>query len=374
MSPSPRRSAEQGRIDVERRLDAVLSEARRNEATWRRFQDFELAIMGCGGCEALFSTLLREARSVFGWDRLTLVLLDRRHEVARLLALSGVRPEQHADLVLAADEAALVALLGPLPSPQLGAYEARRHAMLFPGDPAPPQSVALLPLRRDGRLTGALNIGSRTPGRFRADAATDFLAHMAAVVAVCVEAALARDQLTHLGLSDALTGLENRRSFDHRLAEESARAGRTGAPLACVFIDIDHFKSVNDRYGHVVGDLALRHVAEQIRAHSRTGDVVARYGGEEFALLLADTDAAAAAEVAERIRTGVAGALLTAAGESIALSVSLGVAAFVNHDLAPESFGPRLIEAADRALYAAKRAGRNRVGILAGDASVAASD
>jgi diguanylate cyclase (GGDEF)-like protein len=156
-------------------------------------------------------------------------------------------------------------------------------------------------------------------------------------------------------LVDGLTGLSNRRAGERALEKELARAQRFGGSLALVLCDLDNFKSVNDRYGHLTGDDVLRELASVFAETVRTVDVAARWGGEEFALVLPGTDAEGGAQLAERAREALeARTLLTPDGEPLRITASFGVAAFPTH-------GERLVEAADAALYRAKRSGKNRV-------------
>ncbi|MDC8759882.1 diguanylate cyclase domain-containing protein [Janthinobacterium fluminis] len=168
------------------------------------------------------------------------------------------------------------------------------------------------------------------------------------------------DALRALSLTDALTGVANRRSFNASLDSEWRRCQRTGQPLAVIMVDIDHFKEYNDRYGHLAGDLCLQQVGAALNAClARPPDLLARYGGEEFIILLPQIDADGAAVVAGRMldavrRLGVAHANSTAAAH---VTVSLGVAAML-----PEADGEAaaLIRAADARLYRAKAGGRDR--------------
>nr|WP_175800173.1 sensor domain-containing diguanylate cyclase [Burkholderia anthina] len=167
--------------------------------------------------------------------------------------------------------------------------------------------------------------------------------------------------LTDLTRTDPLTGLHNRRALDAALADEWDRLQRgSGGSLSVLFIDADHFKQYNDRYGHAQGDTALRFLGECIRAHTRRrGDLAARYGGEEFVAVLPDTDARGAAKVAEAIRRAVERNRLDGfAGTVPAFTVSIGCA---TGDRASTTSANALAHQADLALYAAKRQGRNRV-------------
>lgn len=165
-------------------------------------------------------------------------------------------------------------------------------------------------------------------------------------------------RLEELSSRDGLTGLYNRREFEARLREETQRARRYAKPLSVIILDIDHFKNVNDRYGHQAGDETLIAVADLIRLSARPMDAVCRYGGEELAVILPETDASGAGIVAERIRASVAESLtITPQGDEIHVTVSIGIAAYpLDSDT-----GSGLVKAADDALYTAKQEGRNLV-------------
>tara|TARA_R110002020_G_scaffold18931_30_gene65554 strand:+ start:852 stop:2216 length:1365 start_codon:yes stop_codon:yes gene_type:complete len=157
---------------------------------------------------------------------------------------------------------------------------------------------------------------------------------------------------------DGLTGVLNRAAFDERLEAEFAGADRHGRPLSLLMVDIDHFKRVNDSYGHQAGDRVLQSVAELFEQATRPGDIVARYGGEEFAIILPDTGEDAALSLAERLRLAVEDAVIACgSGIDLHLTVSIGCASREAHGTTPKA----LIKAADAALYAAKTTGRNRV-------------
>jgi diguanylate cyclase (GGDEF)-like protein len=166
-------------------------------------------------------------------------------------------------------------------------------------------------------------------------------------------------KLATLSSTDALTGITNRRGFDEALAAEWRRAKRNGNSLALAMLDVDHFKSYNDFYGHQAGDQCLRAVAGLIETFGRrTGDLVARYGGEEFALLAPVTDAAEALALAQAIcRELERLALPHAQSPYGVITISIGVAALVPGD---DNDSGMLVRAADKALYRAKQAGRNR--------------
>ncbi|WP_028240972.1 sensor domain-containing diguanylate cyclase [Stutzerimonas azotifigens] len=167
----------------------------------------------------------------------------------------------------------------------------------------------------------------------------------------------ANEELQWLSSTDRLTGLFNRGHWEERLRQEHLRHSRYGGRAALVMFDIDHFKRINDTYGHQAGDRVIRTVADVMRAGMRDTDVAGRYGGEEFALLLPDTDCRGAAMVAERLRQAVESLVVEYQEQDIRFTISLGVA-----DLSlPTTTHAELIERADAALYRSKSAGRNRV-------------
>ena len=166
------------------------------------------------------------------------------------------------------------------------------------------------------------------------------------------------ERLSELAHTDALTALYNRRAYDQALAREWRRVQRNGAALSVLLIDADHFKSINDQHGHAVGDRVLQALAALIQRSAREIDVAARIGGEEFAVLLSDTGATSALNVAERIRSQIAQSdTMPVTG----VTVSIGVAT-----LAAEESAASLQHRADQALYMAKSQGRNRVVLAPG--------
>lgn len=164
------------------------------------------------------------------------------------------------------------------------------------------------------------------------------------------------DRLKHQAESDFLTGCMNRRSFDEKLNQEISRSQRQNYPLSVAMFDLDHFKRVNDTYGHATGDAVLQHFAHFVQGNIRLTDSLARLGGEEFAVLMPDTDEAAAVPLIERLRGLVADAPLPLeSGPLLAITVSIGLTT-----LCPTDVAKTFIRRADEALYAAKAAGRNR--------------
>jgi diguanylate cyclase (GGDEF)-like protein len=168
---------------------------------------------------------------------------------------------------------------------------------------------------------------------------------------------IANANLEILASTDHLTGINNRRSFIERSLTEAARAQRSGAPVSVIALDLDHFKQINDRFGHAAGDAVLKNFAEQAVLQLRTSDVMGRMGGEEFMITLPDTNIDRAQAIAERIRNAVENMQVAESGSLLSVTVSIGVAEFPLDDEELE----QVFAVADNRLYLAKLLGRNRV-------------
>ncbi|MCS6853088.1 MAG: GGDEF domain-containing protein [Gemmataceae bacterium] len=166
------------------------------------------------------------------------------------------------------------------------------------------------------------------------------------------------EEIYRLTIIDALTDTYNRRYFLEFLGRSLACATRYGRPLSLLMFDIDHFKSLNDQYGHLAGDAVLRELAARVKKDIRQEDLLARTGGEEFAVVLPETDAAGAREIAERLRCRVASQPFRYGDTLIPVTISVGVTSLTGHEWLTTS---ELIDQADRRLYAAKHQGRNCV-------------
>ncbi len=341
------------------KLDHWEKEARNNEEVFRRFHEREQALLDADDLPRLLEVLTRELQHSFRVPCITLVLQDGNHELRHLLTSAGQQPQDFGDVLFIDDMEAFHPIYTRLHRPWLGPYMGEEHGALFSGC-RPLRSIALVPLLLRGNLVGSLNLGSGDPTRFTRHHGTEFLSRLAMIAAVCLENTAIRQHLVVSGLTDALTGLHNRRYLERRLQEEIARARRYGHPLSCLFVDADHFKRVNDLHGHASGDLVLREISQRMKECLRASDVATRYGGEEFALLLPQTDATEAFHLAERIRRRIEEhPLPIAGGDAIPVTVSVGVGELGEGE-AGEAAQQMLAEA-DAALYQAKREGRNRV-------------
>jgi len=311
----------------------------------------------------LYSIVERVSRSVFLGD-LKSIVLDLTAEVLRsprvVLVTAGPEPDEW-EILERADGAdgpqrhtvrmpGPGATAGPLPWALLRAWVAGE--MTAPGLD-PDTRAACLPLRFRERSLGLIVAEEPRDHRFDADAQR----LMGALANHC-SVAFENARLYALLITDELTQVYSLRHFQLRLEEEVNRSRRYGQPVALLILDLDHFKAVNDRYGHPAGDVALREFGAHLRAELRGADVPCRYGGEEFGVILTNTDGPGALIVAERLRAAIEAASIDLGnGVAVTLTVSIGVASCPGDAATVRE----LVARADQAMYRAKQAGRNRV-------------
>jgi len=347
--------------DLRARMAYLLEQAERNHAIMCRHQAFDLEIVGAASFSELVGTILGKLPLIADLDLVTVALLDPESDIFNVMERLGVEFDTLPNLSFR-EHAADLGFTDT--RPRMERYTPVLHHAMFPHPPEGLASVALVPLMRNKRIIGSLNLGSCDPERFTPALGTDFIEHMASIIAICLENVISNEMLKYIGLTDSLTGVYNRRYIDRRLIEEIARARRQGYRISCMYIDIDHFKNVNDTIGHQAGDEVLRDVAGRIKAELRLSDALARFGGEEFVVLLIDADLNNASMVAQRIRASVANRPFElSGGQAIDVSVSIGVATLEDfeRDHAIEGVAQHLVAQADAALYRAKEGGRNQV-------------
>ena len=244
---------------------------------------------------------------------------------------------------------------GPFLLDHLAGQEKRMPILALDEGGGRAEALLAVPLRARDRTIGALMLtGPR--GSF-GSVALQVLKTVANQAAAILETIQAKEESQEQAMRDGLTGLYNRRAFDELLDGALSREDRQGGRFAVLLLDIDHFKKLNDRFGHLAGDAALKHVAEVMRRVRRKADVAARYGGEEFAAILPGADEVGALQLAERLRRALEKSHVIAEGTRLAVTASFGVAVWPGDGADPRA----LLAASDRALYAAKGAGRNRV-------------
>ncbi len=218
------------------------------------------------------------------------------------------------------------------------------------------KSLLVLPLVRGDQVLGAITLAAARPHQYPAQT-REMLRVIGHQVGVSLQNARMYQQMEERATTDGLTGLTNHRAFQERFAALHALAERTKQRYSVILTDIDHFKGINDTYGHPVGDQVLKKVAAVFAGRARKVDIVARYGGEEFVLVLPDTDGEGAEHFANKLREEIAAQVMTSEHGNFKVTISMGIAEF------PTDGTDRmeLVERADQALYYCKEHGRNRV-------------
>jgi two-component system cell cycle response regulator len=350
---------------AERKLAALTAEVARNDDKMRRSQQRELRLLQADDLGSLMSEMLLGLRASYGLEYVSVVLCDPDHDIRHLLLAAGAPAQEFDNLVLVESMTGMAPQYVALRQPWLGAYSASDHQLACPGASGL-ASIAMIPLAHRQHLIGSINLGSKDEERFTRAHAADFLAHLGIIASFCIENVVNRARLLRSGFTDVLTGWHNRRYLQVRIKEELARSRREQCHLACLMLDIDHFKRVNDTWGHAAGDAVIQEFANRIDAEVRANDVAARYGGEEFVVLLPDTDIASAILLAERIHKAVSREPYELpGGDSVHITTSIGIAGVRPDPKAEDlkTIGDSLIARADVALYRAKFGGRDQVAV-----------
>lgn len=350
-------------------VNDLFQKATRNEAILRRFQHFELKLLDLSSLEQLLDMLLCNSIDHFELVCAELWLYDPQCTLETLLSDEYLSRSQ---LILTRNALDLAMLYSSQPDVRLISHVDADLPVLKGSDA---RSVAMLPLCRHGTLVGSLHFGALAPERFTRDKSTEFITHLASIIAVCLENVVNHERLHRLSMYDVLTQVKNRRAFHNALEQEISRAARSGDALSVLFVDLDHFKQINDRYGHPTGDKVLKLVAQQVEAQLRKTDHVCRYGGEEFALVLPNCGESRAMEVAERIRRQVSELAIesdtdqegTALNTPDVVRVTLSIGAccwrpeLELQGVAEAEVARLLIATSDKGVYQSKAAGRNCV-------------
>ena len=368
-SKHPRHSPVQDELRMENkilrsRLEDILEHAHRNQNIMERHQKFELQIIGASHFRELITIIFSSLAVTSELDMVSLILLDARQDLQQMLNDLRINLHDFPHMLFVRNERELQTMGNTANKPVLGPYQRLLFEQFFRSYSKKPASVALIPLMRQGRLIGYLNLGSFAADRFLPSMATDFIQRLGSIIAICLENVINNERLTYIGLTDPLTNVSNRRYVEQRTLEEIGRARRQGYGIACMYLDIDFFKKINDQHGHQGGDDVLCEVARRIKAELRLSDTLGRDGGEEFVVVLINANLQDAMLVAERIRRSIAEkAFRLSESGSCNCTISIGLTTVSEkHNHGDEVLvAKEMIARADRALYDAKRSGRNMV-------------
>ena len=338
--------------------ERVFQAVERSKHEHERFYKASAALNRALTLAEVYDAAIEGARGVCDFDFAAIATHDARDGSHTLRRVVGDGAEE-LDGKRFRDPASLASMVvkNKLALPAAGEWGDRDDVAVF--DPSTRwrdfQSLLLLPLPVKDDVVGTFVVAARRPGAFPTDR-REMLGVIANQVAISLQNGHMYQALEEQATTDGLTGLVNHRTFQERFAAMLTRAERHNFAVALLLTDIDHFKKINDNYGHPTGDEVLRRVAALLKASARKIDITARYGGEEFALVLESTDREGALQLAERIRQEVAAQQFESGKGPFKATLSLGIAVYPNDGRTK----PELIKNADTALYAAKHAGRNQ--------------
>jgi diguanylate cyclase (GGDEF)-like protein len=345
-------------IEVERVMTYIRKTRDEKDRFFRAIEELNRA----GSPDQVFLAVLESARQLAGLDFCAVTIVSeqegkRVHKVTRMLGVTAQGSKALEGRVFP-DNNGLVANVvrygAPLPGRDLKAMD---RQVIFDEETQIRGLGALkiFPLTAGDRILGTLVAGSR-----RKTALDHDVLRMLEVIAIQAAQAVLRaqlyEQMERMATTDGMTGLYNNRTFQAKADEMLAHSRRYGRKCSLMLTDVDHFKSVNDTYGHLTGDQVLKGVARILKEHARDTDIVARYGGEEFAILLPETDAKGAKVIAERIREAIKAEVFQTEMGPLKITLSLGIATAPDHGTDKLV----LVEQADQCLYYAKRHGRNQ--------------
>jgi diguanylate cyclase (GGDEF)-like protein len=323
---------------------ALVARLKENDEISRKFFEIQTAVLATLNFDDFFSKLLGTVQEKFGVPHIWLSLIYPS-KVATL-----VHRLAHTGSVKRLSRDELNGVIGGGMIPILMNTALERVSCILPDGGCEFCSIAITPIIFDGDLIGSFNLADPSPDRFHPGLDPAFLSQLGLVVSICLSNVVAHEELQILASKDPLTGLLNRRAMEQVLKSELARAKRYGTPLSLVFVDVDDFKSINDRFGHDRGDELLVGMASLFTELSRKSDIVARFAGDEFILILPGVDTKDATGFMERLKHQFLARPFTMEGTEVAVRFSYGVASSLEIGDAGE-----FLRKADTELYASKR-------------------
>ncbi|HWR58967.1 MAG TPA: sensor domain-containing diguanylate cyclase [Thermodesulfovibrionales bacterium] len=331
--------------------DDFFETLKRNYEIAEKFFEIEASIVSILNFKDFLEKLLTEIRDKrdipYVW--ISLIAKSDIAEMIQKSATSEVLAER-ANLI---DKALFLTLIKGMADPLLANTDLTRFRSLIP-----PQylkyirSLAIVPLTLDGEIIGSLNHADTSVHRYQPDMDTTLLKRLGTIISICLSNVMAHERLNYLASRDSLTGLLNRRTLENILKREIERTLRYRTPLTIVFIDVDDFKMVNDRYGHKAGDDVLIYVGKNLSTMTRGSDIVGRYAGDEFIIILPNTPLDESHELANRLKFFFIKQPLDYEGIPIQVSISFGLSC-IEYD--PTDDVASLLKRADTMLYEAKK-------------------
>lgn len=330
-------------------MEQIIKTLKNNEEIARKFFEIETSVLSILNFKDFLEILLTEIQDKRDIPYVWISLIDSS-DVANIIMKSAPSEILKERTNLITREAFLVITRNST-NPILANNNLRAfHALLPRHYINSIQSLAIAPLTIDGEIIGSLNHGDNSVSRYKPDMDTTLLKQLATIVSICLSNVMAHEKLNILASRDPLTELINRRVLEQVLDREFERAIRYDTPLTVVFIDVDDFKKVNDRYGHKAGDHVLKYIAGSLLSMTRGSDVVARFAGDEFVIVLPSTHLSKASEMVSRMGSFFLDHPLDFEGISIQVSLSFGLSCIED---GINNVGA-LLKKADAMLYKAK--------------------
>jgi len=331
-------------------IEQIIERLKENQEIAQKFFEIETSVLSILNFKDFFERLLTEIQDKLKIPYVWISLIDKSDitDMIQKSATSEILRERTNVI----DRDLFLKLVKNKTEPILVNDDLKKfHPLLLRQHRFHIQSLAVAPLTLDGEIIGSLNEADGSKFRYLPDMDTTLLKQLAIILSVCLSNVMAHERLNILASRDSLTELLNRRSLEQILKREFERAVRYRTPLTVVFIDVDDFKMVNDRYGHKAGDEVLKYVATHLSHMTRGSDVVARFAGDEFIIVLPNTPLDEASEFTNRLQTFFINHPLDFEGIKIQVSISCGLSQI--EERAADAMS--LLKKADKMLYKAKK-------------------
>lgn len=336
-------------------IKALIERVKENELTASRFQKVESRILSVLNFKDFFEILLTEIMDTFKMPYVWITLIEDSEATKVILKSSDGSPiiQERVNII---PETLFNGLVGKGLAPVLVNDELKPYFKMLPENRKYfIKSMAIAPITLDGKIIGSLNQGDSDKGRFDPEFDTSLLAQLAVKVSLCLSNVTAHEKLKFLAFHDPLTELLNRRVMESVLKREFYRSKRYSSTLSVIFIDLDDFKEVNDKYGHEAGDRMLKYVAEKLVDMTRETDIVARFAGDEFVVILPETGVKKSNKMLKRIQTFFKDNPMEYLGQQVPVAISFGAASTQDDSMInPEV----LLKKADQILYKVKSANK----------------
>ena len=332
-------------------IATIIERLKQNEEITKKFHEIETRILSIVNFRDLFEVLLVLIKEKFNVPYVWISMIDQSEVSSLIQSLETSESLKEKINIIARED--FLNLIGRRLNPLLANHDMEPFKKLLPKNQNYfIKSIAVAPISLDGEIIGSLNQADFSRSRFQPGIDTSRLEQLAVKVSLCLSNVTAHEKLKFLAFHDPLTGLLNRRVMETVLKREFNRSRRYAGILSVVFLDLDDFKGINDRYGHDRGDDVLKHVAKNLLDMSRDSDVVARFAGDEFVYILPETSPENAENLMNRIRDHLKAHPLEVEDTVIPVSISFGVAATEDDRI---ETADHLLRKADELLYASKK-------------------